>query len=384
MNEPATAKYVESSEITDLRANVREFLAERYGEQRVRQIMDAADVFEPALWAALSGELGLTGILIPERVGGIGCGCQELLAVTVEFGRALTPSPFFSSSVLAASAVLASKDHAAAENYLPAIADGSLIGTIATYEAEGFWNPTRPVTRAQQLSPRSRKHHLTGEKLLVTDGTRADILLVTALAPGGPSMFAVRCGAEGLTTARMEGLDPTRPLARVSFRDTPAELLGNEGAAVDAIAHAHTMGRLALAGEQAGGSRRVLEMAVAYAKTREQFGKPIGSYQAIKHKLADMLVGVECAESAAYEAAWVQDAKSADAALAVDIAKAFCSETYSKCAADNIQIHGGIGFTWEHPAHLYFRKARSTELLLGTARDHRERVIGALVASAGW
>jgi alkylation response protein AidB-like acyl-CoA dehydrogenase len=214
---------------------------------------------------------------------------------------------------------------------------------------------------------------LAGEKLYVLDGTVADLLLVVATTGRGPGLFAVAPDdAPGLTRTAMATLDATRKQARLVLDGTPATLVGEDGGAAGPLAAALDVGAAALAAEQAGGARRVLEMAVEYAKVREQFGRPIGSYQAIKHKCADMLLEVESSTSAAYAAGWAIDGESAEIGVLASLAKAYCSEAYHHCAAENIQIHGGIGFTWEHPAHLYFKRATSTEVLLGSPRYHRE------------
>ncbi|MDT7694307.1 MAG: hypothetical protein QOI75_3674, partial [Pseudonocardiales bacterium] len=215
-------------------------------------------------------------------------------------------------------------------------------------------------------------YRLAGEKLYVLDGTVADLLLVVATTERGPGLFAVAPDAPGLTRTGMATLDATRKQARLVLDDTPATLVGEDGGAAGPLAAALDVGAAALAAEQAGGARRVLEMAVEYAKVREQFGRPIGSYQAIKHKCADMLLEVESSTSAAYAAGWAIDGESAEIGVLASLAKAYCSEAYYHCAAENIQVHGGIGFTWEHPAHLYFKRATSTEILLGSPRYHRE------------
>jgi alkylation response protein AidB-like acyl-CoA dehydrogenase len=264
---------------------------------------------------------------------------------------------------------------------LPGIADGSTVATLAVTEASGSWDAGDVATQA---APAGDGYALTGEKLFVLDGHVADLLLVMALAPEGASLFAVEAtGATGLTREKMPTLDATRTQARVRFEATPAVLVGDAGGAAGPLERTLDLAAAALAAEQAGGARRVLETAVEYAKVREQFGRPIGSFQAIKHKAADMLLAVESATSAAYAAGWAVDAASADPAdegaaaevgVLASLAKAYCSEAYYQCAAENIQIHGGIGFTWEHPAHLYYKRAKSSEIMFGTPRHHRARL----------
>jgi alkylation response protein AidB-like acyl-CoA dehydrogenase len=353
----------------ELRATVRRFLADRSPEAEVRRLMETDAGYDPAVWRQLA-HLGLTGLLVPERHGGSGSGCVELQIVCEEMGRALLCAPFLSSAVLATSALLHAGDEAARARYLPGLADGSVIGTLAVTEESGSWRAEDTVARAE--SDGAGGYTLTGEKLFVLDGAVADLLLVLAATDAGPGLLAVQAGAGGLVREPMATLDATRKQARITFDGTPATLVGPIERAAKGLAAALDVAAAALAAEQAGGARRVLEMAVEYAKVREQFGRPIGSYQAIKHKCADMLLEVESATSAAYAAGWAVDARSAEVGVLASLAKAYCSEAYYRCAAENIQVHGGIGFTWEHPAHLYFKRATSTQVLLGSPTYHRE------------
>ena len=216
---------------------------------------------------------------------------------------------------------------------------------------------------------------LRGRRWFVLDGATADVVLVAATTRVGPSLFAVRRDASGLTSTPLETLDMTRRLANLEFDDLPGTLIGADGAGDAAMRAARTAVLAGLAAEQVGGARRAMEMSVEYAKVREQFGRPIGSFQAIKHKCADMLLEVESSTSAAYAAGQAIDDRSDETALLASLAKAYCSEAFYHVAAENIQVHGGIGFTWEHPAHLYFRRAKSTEMLFGNPMHHRERVL---------
>ncbi|WP_445190109.1 acyl-CoA dehydrogenase family protein [Pseudonocardia sp. Cha107L01] len=353
----------------ELRATVRRFLADRSPEPEVRRLMETEDGYDPAVWRLMANQLGLQGLIVPERYGGAGSGCVELQIACEEMGRALLCAPFLSSAVLATSALLFAGDDGAAQRYLPGLADGSMIGTLAVTEESGSWAAGAVRTVA---TPDGSGYRLAGEKLYVLDGTVADLLLVVATTERGPGLFVVAPDAPGLTRTAMATLDATRRQARLVLDDTPATLVGEDGGAAGPLAAALDVGAAALAAEQAGGARRVLEMAVEYAKVREQFGRPIGSYQAIKHKCADMLLEVESSTSAAYAAGWAIDGESAEIGVLASLAKAYCSEAYYHCAAENIQVHGGIGFTWEHPAHLYFKRATSTEILLGSPRYHRE------------
>ncbi|HEV7789283.1 MAG TPA: acyl-CoA dehydrogenase family protein [Pseudonocardia sp.] len=356
----------------ELRATVRRFLADRSPESEVRRLMETEDGYDPAVWRLMATQLGLQGLVVPERYGGAGSGCVELQIACEEMGRALLCAPFLSSAVLATSVLLFAGDAAAAQRYLPGLADGSTIGTLAVTEESGSWAADDVRTVATPGGPADAGYRLAGEKLYVLDGTVADLLLVVATTGRGPGLFAVAPDAPGLTRTAMATLDATRKQARLVLDGTPATLVGEDGGAAGPLAAALDVGAAALAAEQAGGARRVLEMAVEYAKVREQFGRPIGSYQAIKHKCADMLLEVESSTSAAYAAGWAIDGESAEIGVLASLAKAYCSEAYHHCAAENIQIHGGIGFTWEHPAHLYFKRATSTEVLLGSPRYHRE------------
>ncbi len=360
-----TATFAFTSEHSALRDSVRRFLAERSPETEVRALMETAEGYDPAVWSLMARQIGLQGLALPEKYGGSGAGFVDLQIVLEEMGRALLCAPFLSTVVLAANALLTSGDEAACAEYLPGIAEGTTIAALAVTETSGSW-------RAQDVTVSADpQYNLTGEKLFVPDGHVANLLLVVARTAAGPSLFAVDAAAPGLTREAMGTLDATRKQSRLTFENVPARLVGEDGGAAAPLAATMDLAAAALAAEQAGGARRVLEMAVEYAKVREQFGRPIGSFQAIKHKCADMLLEVESSTSAAYAVGWAIDAGSDEVGVLASLAKAYCSEAYTHAAAENIQIHGGIGFTWEHPAHLYFKRAKSTEILFGTPRQHR-------------
>jgi alkylation response protein AidB-like acyl-CoA dehydrogenase len=270
---------------------------------------------------------------------------------------------------LAANLLVTSGDDAAKKDYLPGIADGSTIATVALAESSGRWDAEGVTLQASRAGD---GWSLTGEKLYVLDGHVADLILVVARTGEGVSVFATTKGAAGLTTTPLSTMDQTRKQARVNFDSTPARLLGAEGQGWEAVSKMLDLAAVALAAEQVGGAQKVLDMAVEYAKVRVQFGRPIGSFQAIKHKCADMLLEVESAKSAAYYAAWAAVEDSDELPVVASLAKSYCSEAYFHATAENIQIHGGIGFTWEHPAHLYFKRAKSSELLFGDPTYHRE------------
>jgi alkylation response protein AidB-like acyl-CoA dehydrogenase len=353
----------------DLRAMARDFFAARSPEAEVRRLMETAGGFDPAVWTRMGAELGILGLAIPEEYGGAGAGFAEVGVVLEEAGRALLCAPYFSSVVLAASAVLYCGDQAAKKDYLPGLASGELRGTLALAEDSGRWDEAGITLTA---TAGDGGWTLDGHKSYVLDAGTAGLILVAARTEAGIGLFAVEAGAPGLVTSELSTMDLTRKQGRIELASVPARLLGAEGGAWPALARVLDLAAAGLAAEQAGGAGRVLEIAVEYAKTRYQFGRPIGSFQAIKHKCADMLVAVEAARSAAYYALWAADGADDELAAAASMAKAYCSDAYLHCAGDNIQLHGGIGFTWEHPAHLYFRRAKSSQLLFGDPAYHRE------------
>jgi alkylation response protein AidB-like acyl-CoA dehydrogenase len=362
--------YAFTAEHHELRDMVRRFLVERSSEERVREIMETDTGHDPDNWA-LMAELGLQGLLVPTEYGGAGSGMVETQIVCEEMGAALYCGPFLGSAVLATSALVESGDEQAKQRYLPALAQGSLTGTLAVTEAAGTWELDRLTTHARR-SGDTGEFLLTGEKMFVLDGLIADLILVAARTDDGLGLFAVSGDAAGLRRDAMATLDPTRRLATITFTDTSATALGAPGTAESTITAAFHNGVAALAAEQAGGARRTLDTSVGYAKIREQFGRPIGAYQAIKHRCADMVVAAESAVSAAFAVGWAIDRCSDEVALLASLAKAYCSQAYYECAAANIQIHGGVGFTWEHSAQLYFKRATSSQVLLGTPHWHRD------------
>jgi alkylation response protein AidB-like acyl-CoA dehydrogenase len=367
-----TRTAVDDSDQRALRTTARDFFEKYSDESAVRSAMETDDGFDRALWSRMADELGLQGLLVPDRFGGNELGFVELQIVMEEMGRGLVCAPFLSSAVLCVTALLAADDDDRCSELLPAIANGSRIAALVFAGSDGRWNPLDTAVRADKAAA---GWTVTGERRSVLDGATADLLLIAAATDQGPSLFAVDARAEGCRSTPLETLDMTRQQADMTFQSVSATLVGAEGSADGYLRAALNAGLAALAAEQVGGARRLLEMSVEYAKVREQFGRPIGSFQAIKHKCADMLVEVESSTSAAYAAGAALDENSSESALLASLAKAYCSEAYCHVAAENIQIHGGIGFTWEHPAHLYFRRAKSSEMLLGTPTYHRERML---------
>ena len=365
-----------SEEREELRRSVRRFMEDKSPTSEVRRLMETADGFDPDVWSQMANQLGLQGLVIPERFGGSGYGFEELAIVFEEMGRSLLCAPFFSTVALATSALLASNDEAAMAKYLPGIASGASFATLAYSEPSGAWEVDKVTTRATKSAD---GFVLNGAKSFVIDGGVADLLLVTAVSENGLSLFAVSSSAPGVTVTPLSTMDLTRKQSLIEFNDARGELVGVEGGASNFVAKALQLAATALAAEQVGGAERVLELSVEYAKVRIQYGRPIGSYQAIKHKCSNMLVLVETARSASLYATWAAANDSDELPVASSLAKAYCSEAYLTCAAENIQIHGGIGFTWEHDAHLFFKRAKSTEILLGLPSYHREllaRLVG--------
>ena len=358
-----------SEEQEELRRSVRRFLEDKSPITEVRRLMETTEGYDPAVWSQMADQLGLQAMAIPEEYGGAGFGYVELIVVFEETGGALLCAPLFSSVALAANALLSSGDEGAKKDLLPGIASGETIATLAITEDSGRWD-LDGITLAASES--GGQWTLDGHKMFVVDGHIANLLLVAARTGAGVSLFAVDGDASGLTRTALATMDQTRKQARVEFSSTPARLVGTDGAAGPVLTRTLDLAAVALAAEQVGGAQRVLDMAVEYAKTRIQFGRPIGSFQAIKHKCADMLLEVESAKSAAYYAGWAAAEDSDELPVVASLAKSYCSEAYFHAAAENIQIHGGIGFTWEHDAHLYFKRAKSSELLLGDPSYHRE------------
>ncbi len=360
-----------SEEQEELRQVVRAFLADTSPPSTVRRLMETAEGYDPAVWRQMADQLGLQSLAIPEDYGGLGFGWVELGIVFEEMGRALAGGPFLPTVALAAGALLASGDGQAAADLLPAIASGDCIATLAVVEEGGRWDEAGIALEA--TGDGAGAWVLTGHKTHVLDGTVAHLVLVAARTGAGVSLFAVDETAPGLTRLPVSTLDLTRNLARLDFAAAPARLIGRDGQGWPAVRAGLTLATVALAAEQVGGADRCLEMAVEYAKQREQFGRPIGSFQAIKHKCADTLVQVEAARSAAAYAAWAAaEGDEDELLLAGSLAKAACSEAYQRAASENIQIHGAIGFTWEHDAHLYFKRAKSSSLLFGDPTYHRK------------
>ncbi|MCK4177872.1 acyl-CoA dehydrogenase family protein, partial [Aciditerrimonas ferrireducens] len=321
-----------SEEQEELRRSVRRFLEDRSPVTEVRRLMETTEGYDPAVWQQMAEQLGLQSLVVPEQYGGAGFSFVELAVVLEEMGRALLCAPFFSTVALAQSALLHSGDEAAKTEWLPKLAGGEAIGTVALTEAAGRPGLEGIETRATRGQ---EGWTLEGTKLFVLDGHVADLLLVVASTDAGPSLFAVTKGAPGLSTTPLPTMDQTRKQAKVTFSGTPGTLVGTEGGAGPVVEKMLQLAVVALAAEQVGGAQRCLEMAVDYAKARIQFGRPIGSFQAIKHKCADMLMEVESAKSAAYYAAWAAAEDNEELPVVSSLAKSYCSEAYFHAAAEN-------------------------------------------------
>jgi alkylation response protein AidB-like acyl-CoA dehydrogenase len=358
-----------TEEQEELRKTVRAFLEAKSPETAVREQMETNAGYDAAVWGQMGEQLGLQGLAIPEEFGGSGYSFVELGIVLEEQGRALLCAPFFSTVVLAANTLLHSGDDAAKAAHLPGIAAGTTIASLAFTEPSGKWDESGITTEATAAGD---GWSLNGVKSFVIDGHTASLIIVAARTAKGVSLFTVAGDAAGLTRTALSTMDQTRKQAKLEFANTPATLIGTEGEGWAVLSAVLDLAAVGLAAEQVGGAQKVLEMAVEYAKVRVQFGRPIGSFQAIKHKCADMLLEVESAKSAAYYGMWCAAEQNDELPSVASLAKAYCSEAYFHATAENIQIHGGIGFTWEHPAHLYFKRAKSSELLFGDPTYHRE------------
>ncbi len=358
-----------SEEQEELRRFVRQFLEDKSPESAVREQMDTEKGYDDAVWNQMAEQLGLQGLVIPEEYGGSGFSYVELIVVLEEMGRALLCAPFFSSVVLAGNAIVHSGDEAAKSALLPGIARGETVAALAFTEENGRWDDSGITVEAAADDDGWR---ISGTKMFVIDGHTADVVLVAARTASGVSLFWCPGDAEGLISTALSTMDQTRKQARLEFDNTPVTLIGTEGGGWPVLERVLDLAAVALAAEQVGGAQMCLDMSVQYAKDRVQFGRPIGSFQAIKHKCADMLLEVESAKSAAYYAGWCASELNDELPSVASLAKAYCSEAYFHASAENIQIHGGIGFTWEHPAHLYFKRAKSSELLFGDPTYHRE------------
>jgi len=341
-----------------LKDNARKFFAGECPMEEVRRLMETETAYDQTLWEKMA-EQGYTGIIFSEEYGGVGLGKVELALLMEESGRALLPGPFFSTVALAGAVIdaVASPEHQ--KKYLAPTCAGDARSTVAFLEANASWNPS-------EIQIAAANGALTGEKLFVPDAAVADFIVV--IARNG--IFAVASKASGMRITPMLGMDLTRKLYRIEFQNTPAEKIGD----ISALAKGFDIATTALVCELVGGMQRTLDITVEYAKMRKQFGKPIGMFQAVQHQCADMYLETESSRSAAYYAAWALEENAPDASVAVSIAKMYASDAARSVGNRGIQVHGGMGFTWENDVHLYYRRAKSSETAFGDSTFHRERI----------
>lgn len=367
-------KFSFSNEQEQFRTMLRRFLTEKSPTSEIRRLMATEQGWERDFWQKLNGDLGLSAVHIPEAYGGQGFGFVELAIVLEEMGHALLCGPYFSSVVLAANAILNAGTEGQKQALLPGIATGETVAALAFTEENGRWDSSGVALTA---TPSGMGYRLSGVKTLVLDGHTADLIVVLARAPGssgdeGLTFFTVQGVADGLERRLLNSVDTTRKLAKLTFNSVAAEPLGESGAAAPAFARTLDQAAVCLANEMVGGADRLRQSALDYVKMRMQFGRPIASFQAIKHKCADMLVDVELAKSAAYYAAEAAAEETGDWPAMASLAKAAASDAYMQVAKDTIQLHGGIGFTWDNDTHLWFKRAKSSEVFLGSPKYHRE------------
>lgn len=359
------------AELEELRSTLREFVITELSSESIRQVVDGDAAFDRRVWELLAGSMGMAGIGVPEEFGGAGSGFNELGVVLEELGRSLAPTPYLSTAVLSVGLLLECGEPSAQARYLPEIAAGSLIATPIFGDA----SPS-PTTAASTLDVTLSDNRavITGTARFALDAGIADLLLVVAATENGWSVVAVPTDVQGLTINQHDALDVTRPIYSLDFDRVSGEHLGGGDPEWPALTRLMARVSAAIACEQVGGAAACLDMIVEYSKLREQFGRPIGSFQAIKHRCADLLVDLEGARSIAYHSRRTADAGALDFVSNAAAAKSWCSETYVHAAQEAIQLHGGIGFTWEHDAHLHLRRARTDQLLFGSPAEQRRVV----------
>ena len=365
-----------SEEQEMLRQSARGLLEKECPSAVLRKLMEDERGFDPALWKKMA-ELGWLGLVIPENYGGGGLSYVDLVLVMEEMGRVLLPSPFI-WTVMVAEAIKRAGSDSQKSSLLPKIAAGELIATIAYLEPSAVWSADGIAMTARE---EGAGYVLEGTKLFVNDGHIADCILVAARSGGsgdrGISLFALESKRAGVAVTSLTTMDQTRKLAEIKFNGVKVDagdVIGEPGKGWNTLSEIIDRGKIMLAGEMMGGAQKVLEMTVDYAKVRVQFGRPIGSFQAVQHKCANMMIDVEGAKSAAYYASWAVSNEVAEASLAAALAKAAASDAFRRVSAEGIQLHGGIGFTWDHDMHLYFKRAKSSEFTFGDANWNRELV----------
>ncbi|SEH53547.1 Acyl-CoA dehydrogenase [Mycolicibacterium rutilum] len=368
-------EYRFTDEQAQLRDAVRKFSAEHFSEEKVRELMESDPPFDAKVWSRLGGELGVLGLSVPEADGGVGGTLIDQAVAIEELGARLACGPLFGTVYLAIPALVAAPAGAVRDELLADLVEGRRTAAVAAQDrAAAFDADAVTVTAAGET--------LSGTVDRVVDGGIADVLLVAARGSDGIGLYAVEADNAGVQRTPLATLDLTRSQADVTFADAPARLIAGADEAPRVVEHAFQVGAALLAVEQVGAAQHLLDLSVEYAKSRLQFGRPIGSFQAVKHRLANLLVDVEHARSTAYHAVWALANGSDDPALATSIAQAVCSAALTHVATDTIQVHGGIGFTWEHQAHLYYKRATTDAVLLGSAEQHRDRVAAMVLDAA--
>lgn len=355
-----------------LKNSARRFFPAECPMADVRRLMETDTAHDERLWRSMT-EQGWPGIITPEEFGGMGLGLVELAVAMEEMGRALVPGPYL-ATLLAAGAIEASANDAARSKYLREIAAGRK-ASLALLEESASWDPD-----AVQMPLQGTQ--LRGRKLFVSDAAVADLLVCAARSGSELVLAMVESGAPGLSFRSTPGIDLTRRLYEVTFAGVEAAVIATGDPARSALDRALDVATVGLVAEMVGGMQRVLEIAVEYAKTRKQFGKPIGQYQAVQHMCADMLVWTESSRSAAYYAAWALNEQLPEAPAAVSVAKAYASDACREVGNRGIQVQGGMGFTWENDVHLYFRRAKASEICFGDATYHRERIARIVIDGA--
>jgi alkylation response protein AidB-like acyl-CoA dehydrogenase len=362
-----------SEEQEQLRTVARHWLSEHSSSAVVRALMETHRGFDPAMWSEMA-QMGWQGMAIPGEYGGAGFGHLELTVLFEEMGRSLLPAPFFSTVALGAPMILEAGSDDQKKKYLGPVVSGDITVALALTEPNGRWGEDGVEAVAERSGA---GWSLEGTKSFVIDGHTADVTVVAARAPDGVGLFVVEGDTSGLTRRLLTTMDATRKQAEMTLIDVfvpDDRVLGTPGTSWPALENVIERALVHLAAEQVGGAQKCLDMSVDYAKTRHQFGRPIGSFQAIKHKCADMYVQVESARSACYYAAFAASQHSEELPVVASLAKSYCSEAYFHCASENIQIHGGIGFTWEHDAHLHYKRAKTSELIFGSPAYHRAKL----------
>jgi alkylation response protein AidB-like acyl-CoA dehydrogenase len=361
-----------SDEQKQLRDEARKFLTEKCPPKAVRAVLDGKAAYDRELWQGLA-EMGFLGVAIPETYGGAGAGHLELCVIAEEMGRALAPVPFSSTVYLAAEALLIAGSEAQKQKWLPKIAKGEAIGTLALFEGKGNPSP-------QAIKLAASGNALTGVKMPVADGAIADFAIVAARTGSGGresdiSLYLAELRGEGTESKPLSNIDPTRGQAEITFKNAKAEPLGRAGEGWSVLTQVLDRAAVLMAFEQIGGADRALEMGRDYALDRIAFGRPIGSFQAVKHMLADMYVSATLARSNSYYGAWALSTNSSELPEAAAGARISATQAFQHCAKNNIQVHGGMGFTWEFDCHMFYRRANATALGLGSLSYWEDQLI---------